>query len=49
MASSLSSGGGLLLPLIIGMAATLAVVAVVFAWRGGAAETTVSPKVSPAA
>ena len=36
-ATSLSSGGGLLLPLIIGMAATLAVVAVLFAWRGGAA------------
>ena len=37
LAASLSSGGGLVLPLIIGMAATLAVVAVVFAWRGGAA------------
>ena len=36
-AASLSSGGGLVLPLIIGMAATLAVVAVLFAWRGGAA------------
>jgi pSer/pThr/pTyr-binding forkhead associated (FHA) protein len=35
--ASFSSGGGLVLPLIIGMAAALAVVAVVFAWRGGAA------------
>ena len=37
LAASLSSGGGLVLPLIIGMAAALAVVAVLFAWRGGAA------------
>lgn len=35
--ASLSSGGGLLLPIMIGMAVTLAVVAVIFAWRGGAA------------
>ena len=36
-ATSLSGGGGMLLPLIIGMAAALAIVAVLFAWRGGAA------------
>jgi S1-C subfamily serine protease len=55
MAASLSSGGGLLLPLIIGMAALLAVIAVLFAWRGGAAVQAVSrrftgvrPKTSPA-
>jgi pSer/pThr/pTyr-binding forkhead associated (FHA) protein len=36
-ATSLSGGGGMVLPLIIGMAAALAVVAVLFAWRGGAA------------
>jgi S1-C subfamily serine protease/pSer/pThr/pTyr-binding forkhead associated (FHA) protein len=35
--ASLSSGGGLVLPIMIGMAVTLAVVAVIFAWRGGAA------------
>ena len=46
MGSSLSSGSGLLLPLIIGMAATLAVVAVVFAWRGGAAVGAVGQYVS---
>ena len=34
------------LPLIIGMAATLAVVAVVFAWRGGAAVGAVGQYVS---
>jgi len=37
LTASLSSGGGMVLPLIIGMAVALAVVAVVFAWRGGAA------------
>jgi pSer/pThr/pTyr-binding forkhead associated (FHA) protein len=37
MAASLAGGGGLVLPLIIGMAAALAAVAVLFAWRGGAA------------
>ena len=46
MGSSLSSGSGLLLPLIIGMAAALAVVAVVFAWRGGAAVGAVGQYVS---
>jgi pSer/pThr/pTyr-binding forkhead associated (FHA) protein len=46
LAASLSSGGGLVLPLIIGMAATLAVVAVVFAWRGGAAVGAVGQYVS---
>ena len=46
MAASLSSGGGLVLPLIIGMAATLAVVAVLFAWRGGAAVGAVGQYVS---
>jgi S1-C subfamily serine protease/pSer/pThr/pTyr-binding forkhead associated (FHA) protein len=35
--ASLSGGGGLVLPIMIGMAVTLAIVAVVFAWRGGAA------------
>ena len=45
-ATSLSSGGGMLLPLIIGMAATLAVVAVLFAWRGGAAVGAVGQYVS---
>src|SRR5581483_8251139 len=35
--ASFSSGGGLMLPIMIGMAIALAVVAVVFAWRGGAA------------
>jgi pSer/pThr/pTyr-binding forkhead associated (FHA) protein/S1-C subfamily serine protease len=37
LTASLSSGGDMVLPLIIGMAVALAVVAVVFAWRGGAA------------
>ena len=46
LAASLSSGGGLVLPLIIGMAATLAVVAVLFAWRGGAAVGAVGQYVS---
>ena len=46
LAASLSSGGGLLLPLIIGMAALLAIVAVVFAWRGGAAVSAVSRRLT---
>jgi pSer/pThr/pTyr-binding forkhead associated (FHA) protein/S1-C subfamily serine protease len=46
LVSSLSSGGGLLLPILIGMAVTLAVVAVVFAWRGGAAVGAVGQYVS---
>ncbi len=46
MAASLSSGGGLLLPLIIGMAALLAIVAVAFAWRGGAAVSAVSRRLT---
>src|SRR5262245_20500800 len=46
LAASLSSGGGMLLPLIIGMAVALAAVAVVFAWRGGAAVGAVSQFVS---
>jgi pSer/pThr/pTyr-binding forkhead associated (FHA) protein len=37
LAASFAGGGGLLLPLIIGMAVALAAVAVLFAWRGGAA------------
>jgi pSer/pThr/pTyr-binding forkhead associated (FHA) protein/S1-C subfamily serine protease len=44
--ASLSSGGGLLLPIMIGMAVTLAVVAVIFAWRGGAAVGAVGQYVS---
>jgi len=46
LAASLSSGGGMVLPLIIGMAVALAAVAVVFAWRGGAAVGAVSQYVS---
>ena len=46
LAASLSSAGGMVLPLIIGMAVALAVVAVVFAWRGGAAVGAVSQYVS---
>jgi pSer/pThr/pTyr-binding forkhead associated (FHA) protein len=46
LAASLSSGGGMVLPLIIGMAFALAAVAVVFAWRGGAAVGAVSQYVS---
>jgi pSer/pThr/pTyr-binding forkhead associated (FHA) protein/S1-C subfamily serine protease len=44
--SPLSSGNSLLLPVLIGMAVTLAVVAVVFAWRGGAAVSAVGQYVS---
>ena len=46
LAASLSSGGGMVLPLIIGMAFALAAVAVVFAWRGGAAVGAVSQYMS---
>ncbi|HUC46582.1 MAG TPA: FHA domain-containing protein [Hyphomicrobiaceae bacterium] len=46
LAASLSSGGGMVLPLIIGMAVALAAVAVVFAWRGGAAVGAVSQYMS---
>ena len=46
LTASLSSGTGLLLPIMIGMAVTLAVVAVVFAWRGGAAVGAVGQYVS---
>jgi pSer/pThr/pTyr-binding forkhead associated (FHA) protein/S1-C subfamily serine protease len=44
--SALNPGGGLLLPVLIGMAVTLAVIAVVFAWRGGAAVGAVGQYVS---
>ncbi len=43
---SLSGGSGLVLPIMIGMAVTLAVVAVLFAWRGGAAVGAVGQYVS---
>jgi pSer/pThr/pTyr-binding forkhead associated (FHA) protein len=43
---SLAGGGGLVLPIMIGMAVTLAVVAVLFAWRGGAAVGAVGQYVS---
>jgi len=46
LTASLSSGGGLVLPLIIGMAVALAAVAMVFAWRGGAAVGAVGQYVS---
>jgi len=46
LAASLSSGGGMVLPLIIGMAVALAAVAVEFAWRGGAAVGAVSQYMS---
>jgi pSer/pThr/pTyr-binding forkhead associated (FHA) protein len=46
LTASLSGGGDLVLPLIIGMAVTLAAIAVVFAWRGGAAVGAVGHYVS---
>jgi pSer/pThr/pTyr-binding forkhead associated (FHA) protein len=44
--SPMGGGDGLLLPVLIGMAVTLAVIAVVFAWRGGAAVGAVGQYVS---